>query len=56
MATKKTSNELKLMKARATLNDKYQTAKWEARKSHQARKDSIRNFLNQPRKPFKFPF
>ena len=43
-------------KTRATINDKYQTAKWNARQSVQRTKDRIRAEVVKPRKPIKLPF
>lgn len=48
--------KLNYNKTRATINDKYQTAKWNARQSIQRTKDRIRAEVVKPRKPIKLPF
>jgi len=52
----KSRSELKRMETRAKINDRYQTAKWNARQSLQRTKDSIRAEINRPRKPIKLPW
>lgn len=40
-------------KTRSEINDKYQTAKWNARQGVQRTKDAVRAEINRPRKPIK---